>query len=381
MQVPIKNNIYQSQREETKSRKVNWWLRLTSSGWDKPQETIEQREKMRRSQLLAWIVLGVSAAMLAFIPAAYKDTPSLVTVVIAFVMLSLIIFLNRKGWVTLAGILLVMLSIVSALGIILGAPGGEISLIYLPAYDFEVLPVIIGVSILPRMSAFVIAAIDIALIYADLLMQKHTQDLQTAINQYGIPVLAGRPTAIILITAVIAYLWVRGMDRAVRRADRAEELRSLEQYLSQVEAEHTERVKEFVQEIINAISTQANGHEGLLLLPPGHPWEAQAAFINTQLRQFHKLKQSNRGANNQLLFSAETLLRLLQHIQTGQAPLSALDPRRFTTQVPVTDEIAKYIYFMLHQALQAQQIQQMSPSPERKMGRSFYNLPGQSTQE
>lgn len=377
MQVPIKKNTYQSRQQENQQRKVNWWLRMTSSGWDKPQETIEQREKMRRSQLLSWIILGVAVALLAFIPAARTNTPTLITLGVVLIGLVFIIFLNRRGWVMLAGILFVTISIGSALGVILGSPDGKISLVYLPAYDFEVLPVIIGVSILPRISAFIIAAIDIALIYADLLLQPHTQDLQLAIQQYGIPVLAGRPTAIILITAVIAYLWVRGMDRAVKRADRAEELRALEQYLSQVEAEHTERVKEFVQETINAISAQANGQEGLLLLPPGHPWEQQATFINTQLKQFHKLKQVSRGPNNQFLFASETLLRLLQRIQSNQSPVSALDPRRFTTQVPVIDEIAKYIYFLFH----AQYLQQESPAPERKMRRSFYNLPGQPPQE
>ncbi|MBV9710228.1 MAG: hypothetical protein JO011_04840, partial [Ktedonobacteraceae bacterium] len=32
----------------------NWWLRKTSFGWDKPQETIEQREMVRRSRLTSW---------------------------------------------------------------------------------------------------------------------------------------------------------------------------------------------------------------------------------------------------------------------------------------------------------------------------------------
>lgn len=349
MQESMQREKPQLTRRSQVPGKVNWWLRLASSGWDKPQDTIEQREKMRRSQLLAWIVLGVTIALLAFIPAAYKDTPTVITLGFVIIGLAFIVFLNRRGWVTLAGILLVMLSICSEISVAVGAPGGVLSLVYLPVYDFQVIPVIIGASILPRIFAFVIAAISITLIYVDLIFQPHTSDLAAAIQQYGIPVLAGRPSGIIIITAVIAYLWIRGMDRAVERANRAEELHALETYLNQIDADHTARVKEFVQETINAISALANGQEGLLLIPPSHPWQEQAIFINTQLKQFYKLKQAYRGNSDQLLFASETLLRMLQRIYAGQSPVSVLDPRRFTTQVPITDEIVKYLYVLLQE--------------------------------
>jgi hypothetical protein len=340
-------NTSKSTRRSAEPGKVNWWLRVTSAGWDKPQETIEQRERVRRSRLLSWILLGLFVVLIVFIPATLKDTPTVFAVSIAIIGLVIITLCNRKGWITLAGVLLVILTIGAALGVIVGSPDGYIHLVDLPAYDFLVVPVILGASILPRISAFIIAAINISFIYGDLVLQKQAQDLQQVIQQYGLPVIVGRPSALLLITATLAYLWVRGMDQAVQRADKAEELRALEQYLNQIEAEHAERVKEFMQEAINAIGALANGQEGLLLLPPEHPWQQQATFINTQLKQFHKLKQSSRGNNEQLVFAVETLLRLLQRINNGQSPVSALDPRRFTTQVAVTDEIVKQLCSLL----------------------------------
>lgn len=351
--------------------KVSWWLRLTSWGWDKPLETIEQREKARRSRLLAWILLGLFVALILFIPAIFKDTPTVFAIGTAIIGLVIIAFCNRRGWITLAGILLVILNMGATLGVILGSPDGSIHLVYLPAYDFLVVSVILGVSILPRFSAFVIAGINIALIYGDLMVQHKAQDLQQAIQQYGLPVIAGRPSAILLITAVLAYLWVRGMDQALQRADRAEELHALEQYLNEIETEHTARVKEFVQEVINAMGALANGQEGLLLLPLHHPWQQQATFINTQLKQFHKLKQANRGNNEQLLFAAETLLRLLQRVNTGQSPVSELDPRRFTTHIAVTDEITRQIYSLL----------QEKPAFRQPTNHSLPSLPRQPTEE
>lgn len=328
-------------------RRVNWWLRATSTGWDKPQETVQQREIARRSALLSWILLGEVVALLLFIPAALTNTPTIFSLASAAIGLFITIYLNRKGFVTAAGVLLVFFVIAATMGVIIGSPDGQVHLVYLPAYDFLGVSVILGAAVLPRSSAFIIAGIDIVIIYADLAFQGKSKDLLDALHAFGLPTLAGRPVVILVLTAVVAFLWARGMDEAVRRADRAEELRAIEQRFNQAEAEHTARVEEFVQEIINAIGALANGQEGLMLLPLSHPWQQQATFVNTQLRQFYKLKQGSKGNNEQIAFAAETLLRLLQRINSGQVVVSALDPRQFVTRVPAIDEIAKYLYFML----------------------------------
>src|SRR5689334_21148591 len=88
---------YHLSQESTPQPKVNWWLRMSSSGWDKPQETIEQRERTRRSRLLAWILLGVLVALALFIPAAFKDRASAFSVAGAFIGVLIIIQLNRRG--------------------------------------------------------------------------------------------------------------------------------------------------------------------------------------------------------------------------------------------------------------------------------------------
>lgn len=327
--------------------RVNWWLRKTSFGWDQPQETVEQRETLRRSQLLSWILLGMLVAFLLFIPASFRDPGTVVSLSIATVGVIITLILNRRGWVKVAGVILVTLSICAILAVVVDSPDKQIHLVTLPAYDFMVIPIVLGVSVLPRISAFIIAGVEIALIYADLFLQSKSSDMLPALHQYGYPVLSGRPVAIMVIIAVIAYLWARGMDLAVRRADRAEELRVVERQFTQREAERSRLVEEFIQEIINAIGALANGQEGLMLLPPNHPWQQQASFINNQLHQFYKLKQGNRGNYEQVAFAAETLLRVLQRINSGQAPITTLDPRQFVTRVALIDEITKHVYFLL----------------------------------
>lgn len=343
---------YRPDQKSEQPQKVNWWLRVTSSGWDRPQETIEQREKTRRSRLISWILLGVLVSLILFIPAAFKDRASAFSVAGAFVGVFIIIQLNHRGLITVSGIALVLLSSAATISVLIGSADGKIHLVYLPAYDFLVVPIVLGAAILPRSAVFPTAFINVGLIYGDLLLQSKAQDLLDAINSYGsyqigFMIITGRPVAILVITAVIAYIWVRGMDQALRRADRAEELRNIELYFTQQESERTTRVEEFVQEMIRAISALANGQEGMMLLPGNHPWQQQAIFINTQLRQFHRLKQANRGDLEMLYFSLDSLARQLQLINGGQASVANLDQHHFRTQIPLINEIARYLFFML----------------------------------
>jgi hypothetical protein len=337
----------QPDRAASSGLMVNWWLRLTSAGWDQPQETIEQRERVRRSRLTSWIILGLFITLVAFFPAGIHDPPSVVAMGVAVVGLVLAAMLNRYGLVSMAGTLLVALICAAVIGIIVAAPNGKITLVYLPAYDILALPVVIGASILPRGSSFIIATVNIALIYGDLLLQPRANDLQAQINIYGLVGIGGRAVAIQIILAVVAYLWVRGTDEAVRRADRAEELRASEQRFAEAEAAWSREVSIFVQKAIDAISALANGQEGLVALPANHPLHEQATFINAQLKQFYRLKQASNVHNDQLAPAVGLLLSILQRMNDGRATISWLDPRQFSTQVPLVDEMAKYLYYML----------------------------------
>src|SRR5216684_3788896 len=97
MQAPGDKTTHRSRRGEQNPRSANWWLRMTSAGWDKPQETIEQRESTRRSQLLSWILLGMLSGLIAFIPTVFTSLPALVTMLIAAIVLLITIWLNRRG--------------------------------------------------------------------------------------------------------------------------------------------------------------------------------------------------------------------------------------------------------------------------------------------
>jgi hypothetical protein len=250
-------------RERLVDRRPNWWLRLTSFGWDQQQTTIEQRERMRRSRLASWIILGllVLTALLAF--TGINDPGTLGAVGVFGLGLVIAAALNRRGLVAAAGVLIVVLFCLGVLASLLSQPGGLLPLDALPAYDLLAIPVVVAASVMPRASAFVVAGANSALIVADFLLQPHYKDLTTDLQFYGgvapgATALLVRPIVLEAIIAVVAYLWVRGADEAIRRADRAEEFAAMEHQL----ADQKRQLDVGIRQILDTHVRVANGDFG-----------------------------------------------------------------------------------------------------------------------
>jgi hypothetical protein len=211
---------------------VNWWLRLTSYGWDRPTKSLAERELIRRSQLASWIVAALLVVDAILLPIGFSDMGTLVAVLGSAACAAFVAVLNRQGLVTAAGICLIILICAAILGSDLSEPGG-ISTDTLPDYDLFVMAVIVAASLLPRGSAFLVAFITSTLICLDFFLQPKALDLQQDLASYssllaGEVTLLARPIALQVMVATVAFLWVRGTERAIARADRAEELAALE---------------------------------------------------------------------------------------------------------------------------------------------------------
>lgn len=300
------------------NRRPNWWLRLTSSGWDRPQVTVEQREAARRSRLAAWIILGLLIIALVLAPAALTDTPTLISLGIVTLGILVAAALNRAGHVTLGGSLLVFLVIGADMGAITGATPG-LDTIYLPAYDLLAIAVLIGVSILPRIAAFIIAAVNIGVITADFFLQPKVGDLLVQYHQEGALSLLARPIALQIIVATVAYLWVRGTDDAIRRADRAEEIAAMEHAI----VEQKRQLDYGIQQILETHVRVANGDFSARapLNQDNILWQI-AASLNNLLSRLQKAGQ----AEYQLRRTEEEIRRLAIAIRDAQLGRAAIWP-------------------------------------------------------
>ncbi len=210
-----------------------WWLRLASSSGRNPQQTLQERALARRSDFIAWLALGLVGAVIIISPIAIGDIHALLDYIAFTLGLVGVLALNRFGYVHPAGGLLVALITAGILGYMLSSPLG-LTMGQLPNYDLLAVGVVVAATVLPRWAAFVVAALNSVVIVVDYLAQPHNINITVDAELYPSPLvqtlsLISRPIAFGFLLAVVAYLWARGMERAIERADQSNEIAALKQ--------------------------------------------------------------------------------------------------------------------------------------------------------
>jgi hypothetical protein len=247
--------------------RVNWWLRHTSAGWEQPHfGTLLQRERARRSRLISWLILGLLGGVAILSPLALQDARARLTLGALAAGLVGAAALNRRGWVTLAGVVLVVLISGGLLFANLASPIG-LTMGELPNFDAYVVSVVLAATVLPRVSTFLVAGANSLLIVGNYLLQPHNPNIARDAQLYSSATVQTvsflvRPIALQLVLATVAYLWVRGTDQAIRRADRAEEIAILEQRAverGRAEAERTLALEEGVRYLHQTLTQWAQG--------------------------------------------------------------------------------------------------------------------------
>lgn len=235
------------------------WLSIASSSGMNPQKTLEERELARRSDLLAWLALGMLGGLVIVSPIAIGDPVAALAYLCFLALMVAAIFFNRGGRITLAGIVLVV-SMNAAIFVYMWSSPLGLTMGQLPNYDALVVSVVLAASVLPRQSAFLVAALNSGCIVADYLLRQHNPNVAADAALYPSPTiqtisLLVRPIALQFVMALVAFLWVRSTDRAIRRADRAEEFALLEYR----ELERTRTLEEGVRYLHQTLAQWAQG--------------------------------------------------------------------------------------------------------------------------
>ena len=269
-------------------RRANWWLRLTSvppSG----DTSFDGRERVRRSRLASWLILGMMVFDLLLIPLSIGSNGTVIAIVSAFVGLIIAALCNRLGWVTFSAFFLVIVITAAVFGSIVSEPNG-LTMFDLPGYDILVVTVVIAASILPAISAFFVAFINAGLVVLDFNLQPHAPDVLTNTQLYGTVGLLARPIALLFIVAIVGYLWVRGTHREVMRADRAEQMATLEHAY----AEQRHQLEVGAQQILATHVRIANGDFSARapLTQDNVLWQISAS-LNNLLGRLQKAGQSD----------------------------------------------------------------------------------------
>ena len=299
----------QHTRAEKRRHFLDWWYRLSA-----PDETSAafQETVLPRSRLASILLLVILIALIAFIPAALTSDslhvlPPLVGM---FLATCLAIVLNKRGKVTLVGILIVVAFDAALAEALLSYPHFVLTQNAVPIYDMFVLSDIIAISLLPIKSIFFVSFSHSAFMLADIMLQPHTSDLQTLIDQTAYSFMV-RPLAIQIVVALVTFLWVRNTMKALERANRAEVIAQLEHTI----ALERRDLAEGMQQILYTLVEAANGNVSVRapLAQQNVLWQVGVG-LNTLLA---RLQRSGQG-EHELQYLKREIRRLLRSIQEAK---------------------------------------------------------------
>src|SRR5690348_15785602 len=151
------------------------WLALTCPPGDPDDAALPltQRELLRRARLGSAIIAGLIFIDLLLLPTTLDQLTTVAAVLIVLVSCFFALALNRSGYVIAAGYVLVLVLVSSLALVFVTAPGGVVTLDFFPVYDLLTVPLLVAASVLPRSQVFLIAAINIGFIIADVVLQPH----------------------------------------------------------------------------------------------------------------------------------------------------------------------------------------------------------------
>lgn len=275
-------------RERTEEYSLlGWWYQQTAPR-ERPGASFAERELVRRGRLASTLLLGFLITGVLQLPFVYKGPQTLLMLLPAFLGMGVQIWLNRTGRVNVVGVLMVLISYSVLAGLLTG--GKLLDELSLPVFDMLVVPELMAVTLLPAISIFPVAIINSIIILALATVQPHTTELGAVLATPDGRAVLTRAIALQFIVAIVAYLWVRSAIHAIKRADQAELVASLERR----EAERTRELEEGVRQLLDVLVRLANGDftSRVPLLANALLWRVGTA-INTLIVRLERSSQSN----------------------------------------------------------------------------------------
>jgi hypothetical protein len=188
------------------------------------------------------------------------NTPMLTSISISLLLYGIALLCNRKNHMALAGFLMILTFSLGLLIYLLTFPGG-LNTGVLPTYDLFLEASLVSVAFFPIWSVFIVAAFNIIIIIATVLLSPKTPDLVAFLQHDTYDVLI-RPITLQLFGAFIVYVWVSSAYKAIFRADRAEEVAELERReveRRQQEIEQKKQLDHGIEQILASLNKVANG--------------------------------------------------------------------------------------------------------------------------
>lgn len=291
--------------------RLAWWHRIAAPPAPSTTASLKAREAYRRGKyisntLLCMIVILV---VLILIIGGMVNRNLLPNLAGTLLVVCVGAFFNKRGQVMVSGIIVVLVFDASLMTTFLAF--GKITAFLLPILDLMVIPEFFAASLLPP--RFVFLDMFLHIIYCvcalTFLFPKDVALATILHNQASFADALAKPVVIQLVTAVIAYTWMRSVTQSVERADRAISIAVLERNVAeqaQAEAEQKHLLESEIQEIIAAHAQIANGNfdvriplrQGTLLWPVAGSLNNLLARLRNLLRDSQRLQLTDQAISH-----------------------------------------------------------------------------------
>lgn len=336
------------------------WVRLTGPKAQLFSTSATDQERLRRSRLLCALFTLTPFSILFTIPIALTK-PTYWFVLVLLTLLSIFsVFLNRRGQVTASGVLFIF-SINLTLIVLLTTQPHGLRNGNIPDFDLFVASILIAGSILPRIYLPFLAVLNSAIIVAIFTYVPHDMLLtqEILVNQKGLGYAELSDAFLLQIAgATIAYLTSWSVNRALARANRAEELAETRARLNeqqQRELEQKQRLEYGINVLKEVQARVANGDYSARarlqdneLVPLAYSFNLMTERLSRGLRSEQKYQQM------------ELALQQLLEMRTAIAHGTPHGPLR------ATGTIVDHLYPLIDRfAFQAQLLSESNSSVER----------------
>ncbi|HEU5370733.1 MAG TPA: hypothetical protein VFU69_19825 [Ktedonobacterales bacterium] len=313
----------QMQRTGPLQRLWNAWLWLTGPRPERFSGGISGREALRRSRLISALLVLIVLAIPTLVPSALVQPLIWRPLVLLAIGAVLVGLLNRGGMVTISGFAYIVLIDAAIAGYVATKPTFTYGNI--PNLDLFILTILIAGMVLPRQLIPGVAALQLGLIVALFNLKPHDIYLQAGIRTYfnNQPYTAIVNALLLQITgAGIAWLHAWSVNRAILRADRAEELAAararINEQASQI-AQQKQRLEQGISALQEVQARVANGEYGARISLQGNELLPLAVSFNLmaeRLGRIERLEQDYRRLESAI----QQMMEACDRVARGIAP-------------------------------------------------------------
>ncbi len=305
--------------QHTSSTLLDKWYRLTAPPEPHQGASFAQREAVRRGRLTSIVLLSLMTTLLILLPIGLLGPNYIAILAISgglFISL-LALFVNRIGQPNLAGLLITSYVFAALLIVIFSSPTG-LSAPTLGLFYTLVFVEVLAVSLLPANWVLLVAVINIAFVIVNLSLQQKMPGF-VHVDQNDFYTIIIRIVSLHVFVVLVLWLWVRSATRAIKRADRAEELAMRErqvQELQQAELQQKEELERGIESILQVHVQVSNGDFQVRapLSQDSLLWRI-AYSLNNLIGRLQKYSQ----AEAELIYAREAIARLTDELRDARS--------------------------------------------------------------